>query len=147
MNTYYNSTSFVNTVAAYFVNDYSFPYLFPLKGFPGIKARFLTASEMYHKEVKVKDHCAFNMDLFLQKPISIDDDSLQLCYARSKYHCSTYLASVSVLDYTSGNISPLDARPYPVYGIISPLYTQIAFIVIAMIVLGLLVWCVTGTSQ
>ena len=101
---------------------------------------------MYHKEVRVKDHCAFNMDLFLQKPISIDDDSLYGCYARSKYYCSAYLASVLVQDYTSGNISPLDARPYPVYGIISPLYTQIAFIVIAMIVLGLLVWCVTGTS-
>ncbi|HEX5979440.1 MAG TPA: hypothetical protein VE573_08065 [Nitrososphaeraceae archaeon] len=60
---------------------------------------------------------------------------------------SAYLGSVLVQDYTSGNISPLDARPYPVYGIISPLYTQIAFIVIAMIGLGLLVWSVTGTSR
>ncbi len=60
---------------------------------------------------------------------------------------STFLGLVLVEDYTSGNISPLDARPYPVYGIISPLYTQIAFIVIAMIGLGLLVWSVTGTSR
>jgi len=75
MKTYYNSISFVNTVAA-LSTIISFSYLFPLKGFPGIKARFLTASEMYHKEVRVKDHCAFNMDLFLQKPILIDDDSL-----------------------------------------------------------------------
>jgi DNA-binding response OmpR family regulator len=34
---------------------------------PGVKVCFLTASEMYHKEVRVKDHCAFNIDLFLQK--------------------------------------------------------------------------------
>ena len=34
---------------------------------------------------------------------------------------STYLGLVLVQDYTAGNISPLDARPYPVYGIISPL--------------------------
>jgi two-component system, OmpR family, response regulator ChvI len=40
---------------------------------PGVKVCFLTASEMYHKEARVKYHCAFNMDLFLQKPISIDD--------------------------------------------------------------------------
>ena len=41
------------------------------------------------------------------------------------------------MDYTSGNISPMDARPYPVYGIISPLYAQIVFIIIAMLGLGL----------
>ena len=40
---------------------------------PRVKVCFLTASEMYHKEVRVKDHCAFNIDLFLEKPISIDD--------------------------------------------------------------------------
>ena len=59
---------------------------------------------------------------------------------------SAYLGSVLVHDYTSGNVSPLDARPYPVYGIISPLYEQIAFIVIAIIGLGLLVWGVSGTN-
>jgi hypothetical protein len=37
---------------------------------------------------------------------------------------SVYLGSVLVHDYTSSNISPLDARPYPVYGIISPLYAH-----------------------
>jgi hypothetical protein len=51
-----------------------------------------------------------------------------------------------VHDYTSGNISPLDARPYPVYGIISPLYAQVAFIIIAIIGLGLLVWGIGGTN-
>jgi len=55
---------------------------------------------------------------------------------------STFLGLVLVRDYTSGNISPLDARPYPVYGIISPLYTplytQIVFIIIA--VLGHIFW-------
>ena len=59
---------------------------------------------------------------------------------------SALLGSVLVQDYTSGNISPMDARPYPVYGIISPLYAQIVFIIIAMLGLGLLVWAVTGTG-
>jgi hypothetical protein len=59
---------------------------------------------------------------------------------------SAYLGSVLVHDYTSGNISPLDARPYPVYGIISPLYAQIASIIIAIIGLGLLVWGVSDTN-
>jgi hypothetical protein len=53
---------------------------------------------------------------------------------------------VLVEDYTSGNISPLDARPYPVYGIISPLYTQIAFIIIAVLGLGLVAWSISGTG-
>ncbi len=34
---------------------------------------------------------------------------------------SAFLGSLLVQDYTSGNISPMDARPYPIYGIISPL--------------------------
>ncbi|MDQ3839590.1 MAG: hypothetical protein M3297_10015 [Thermoproteota archaeon] len=59
---------------------------------------------------------------------------------------STYLGLVLVQDYTSGNISPLDARPYPVYGIVSPLYTQIAFIVIAVLGLGLVAWSISGTG-
>ena len=37
---------------------------------------------------------------------------------------STFLGLMIVRDYTSGNISPMDARPYPVYGIVSPLYTH-----------------------
>jgi hypothetical protein len=59
---------------------------------------------------------------------------------------STYLGLVLVEDYTSGNISPLDARPYPVYGIISPLYMQIAFIIIAVLGLGLVAWSISGTG-
>jgi hypothetical protein len=66
MKTYYNSISFVNTVAAYFVNDYFILVFISSKRLPGIKARFLTASKMYHKEVRVKDHCAFIMDLFFK---------------------------------------------------------------------------------
>jgi hypothetical protein len=59
---------------------------------------------------------------------------------------STFLGLVLVQDYTSGNISPLDARPYPVYGIISPLYTQIVFIIIAISGLGLVAWALSGTG-
>jgi hypothetical protein len=59
---------------------------------------------------------------------------------------STFLGLVLVQDYTSGNISPMDARPYPVYGIISPLYTQIVFIIIAILGLGLVAWALSGTG-
>jgi hypothetical protein len=59
---------------------------------------------------------------------------------------STYLGLILVQDYTAGNISPLDARPYPVYGIISPLYTQIVFIIIAIVGLGLFAWAIAGTG-
>jgi hypothetical protein len=58
---------------------------------------------------------------------------------------SAFLGSVLIQDYTTGNINPTEGRPYPAYGIISPLYTQIVFIIIAIIGLGLLVWSVTGT--
>jgi DNA-binding NtrC family response regulator len=37
---------------------------------PDLKVCFLTASEMYHQEVREVEHCALNVDLFLQKPIS-----------------------------------------------------------------------------
>jgi DNA-binding NtrC family response regulator len=37
------------------------------------KVCFLTASEMYHSEVREVEHCALNEDLFLQKPISNED--------------------------------------------------------------------------
>ena len=40
---------------------------------PDIKVCFLTASEMYHEEMRRVEHCALNKDLFLQKPISTDD--------------------------------------------------------------------------
>ena len=40
---------------------------------PSIKVCFLTASEMYHQEIREVDHCALNKELFLQKPISTDD--------------------------------------------------------------------------
>jgi DNA-binding NtrC family response regulator len=38
-----------------------------------LKVCFLTASEMYHQEVREVEHCALNEDLFLQKPISNED--------------------------------------------------------------------------
>jgi hypothetical protein len=53
---------------------------------------------------------------------------------------SAYLGSVFVHDYTSA------AHPYPGYGIISPLDTQIAFIFIAITGLGLIVWGLGGTA-
>ena len=40
---------------------------------PDMKACFLTASEMYHEEFRKAEHCSLNKDLFLQKPIPIDD--------------------------------------------------------------------------
>lgn len=40
---------------------------------PNIKACFLTASEMYHEEFRKAEHCSLNKDLFLQKPIPMDD--------------------------------------------------------------------------
>ena len=39
----------------------------------GVKVCFLTASEMYREEIREMEHCTFNTDLFLQKPISTDD--------------------------------------------------------------------------
>jgi hypothetical protein len=59
---------------------------------------------------------------------------------------SAFLDSVLVQDYTSGNISPIDARPYQVYGIFSPFYALIVFITYSMLGLGLLVWAGTGTG-
>ena len=40
---------------------------------PDVKVCFLTASEMYHQEVRQVEHCALKEDLFLQKPISNED--------------------------------------------------------------------------
>jgi DNA-binding NtrC family response regulator len=40
---------------------------------PDVKVCFLTASGMYHHEVREVEHCALNEDLFLQKPISNED--------------------------------------------------------------------------
>jgi hypothetical protein len=40
---------------------------------PDIKVCFLTVCEMYREEIRELGHCTFNTDLFLQKPISIDD--------------------------------------------------------------------------
>src|SRR5687768_13286160 len=40
---------------------------------PDVNACFLTASEMYHEEFRKAEHCSLNKDLFLQKPIPIDD--------------------------------------------------------------------------
>jgi DNA-binding response OmpR family regulator len=40
---------------------------------PRMKVCFLTASEMYHEEMRGMEHRALNKDLFLQKPISTDN--------------------------------------------------------------------------
>jgi DNA-binding response OmpR family regulator len=40
---------------------------------PGINVCFLTASEMYHEEMRGIEHSTLSKDLFLQKPISTDD--------------------------------------------------------------------------
>jgi DNA-binding response OmpR family regulator len=40
---------------------------------PDVNVCFLTASEMYHEEFRKGEHYALNKDLFLQKPISLDD--------------------------------------------------------------------------
>jgi CheY-like chemotaxis protein len=40
---------------------------------PGVNVCFLTASEMYHEKIREVKHSALNKDLFLQKPILIDD--------------------------------------------------------------------------
>ena len=40
---------------------------------PGVKVCFLTAGEMYREEVREVEHCALNKDLFLQKPIDLED--------------------------------------------------------------------------
>jgi hypothetical protein len=55
------------------------------------------------------------------------------------------LGPMLIQDYATGNVDPTTARPYPVFGIISPLYAQIAFIGVAIVGLGLLVWYATST--
>ena len=40
---------------------------------PDVKVCFLTASEMYHEEVREKDHSDLSNDVFIQKPISTDN--------------------------------------------------------------------------
>jgi DNA-binding response OmpR family regulator len=40
---------------------------------PDVKVCFLTASEMYHEEFRKAEHCSLNKDLFLQKPIPMND--------------------------------------------------------------------------
>jgi two-component system, OmpR family, response regulator ChvI len=40
---------------------------------PAIKVCFLTAGEMAHRKIREVDQCALKEELFLQKPISIDD--------------------------------------------------------------------------
>ena len=40
---------------------------------PDVNVCFLTASEMYHEGFRKTEHCTLNKDLFLQKPIPIDD--------------------------------------------------------------------------
>jgi MFS family permease len=55
------------------------------------------------------------------------------------------LGPMLIQDYATGNIDPTTGRPYPVFGIVSPLYAQIAFIVVAIVGLGLLVWYATST--
>jgi hypothetical protein len=40
---------------------------------PNVNACFLMASEMHHDEFRKAEHCSLIKDLFLQKPIPIDD--------------------------------------------------------------------------
>jgi DNA-binding response OmpR family regulator len=40
---------------------------------PGVKICFLTASEMYHEEIREEKYSVLDNELFIQKPISIDD--------------------------------------------------------------------------
>jgi DNA-binding response OmpR family regulator len=40
---------------------------------PDVNVCFLTASELYHEEFRKADHCSIDKDLFLQKPIPIDE--------------------------------------------------------------------------
>jgi DNA-binding response OmpR family regulator len=40
---------------------------------PGVKVCFLTASEMYHEEIRKEKYSDFDNELFIQKPISTDD--------------------------------------------------------------------------
>jgi DNA-binding response OmpR family regulator len=40
---------------------------------PGVKICFLTASEMYHEEIRKEKYSVLDNELFIQKPISTDD--------------------------------------------------------------------------
>ena len=40
---------------------------------PGVKICFLTASEMYHEEIREEKYSVLDNELFIQKPISTDD--------------------------------------------------------------------------
>jgi DNA-binding NtrC family response regulator len=40
---------------------------------PAVRVCFLTASEMYHEEVREREHSGLSNDLFIQKPILTDD--------------------------------------------------------------------------
>jgi MFS family permease len=52
-----------------------------------------------------------------------------------------------IQDYVTGNINATTGRPYPIFGIVSPVYIQITFIGIAIIGLALLVWYAGGTRR
>jgi DNA-binding NtrC family response regulator len=54
---------------------------------PDVKVCFLTGTEMYHQEVREKDHCAFNRDLFLQKPISNEDLVIEIAKKIKENEC------------------------------------------------------------
>ena len=43
------------------------------KADPGVKICFLTASEMYHEEIREEKYSVLDNELFIQKPISTDD--------------------------------------------------------------------------
>jgi DNA-binding NtrC family response regulator len=40
---------------------------------PDINVCFLTASQMYHEEIREEKHSVLDNELFIQKPVSIDD--------------------------------------------------------------------------
>lgn len=52
-----------------------------------------------------------------------------------------------IQDYVTGNINSTIGRPYPIFGVVSPIYLQITFIFIAIIGLVILVWYATGTRR
>jgi MFS family permease len=52
-----------------------------------------------------------------------------------------------IQDYVTGNINSTIGRPYPIFGVVSPIHLQITFVGIAIIGLAILVWYATGTRR
>jgi hypothetical protein len=58
-----------------------------------------------------------------------------------------FIGPMLIQDYVTDNIDATTDRPYPIFGIVSPVYTQITFIGIAIVGLALLVWYAAGTRR